>query len=398
MDMFDIKIISQLWGSTPMTALQAGNEFHDWIKSNIVTAQLTERPDVWVQVTVPNEFQAVGKYNIGITAGIESTVVSKPWIDGMNRMDINIVPSEHSKLSFTNTSYNAQQDGRDIGVVRVTKPIEVLFEGFNEHIFTKALDEDATTSINNALSVVTQPFAYLFVGHWLQGTHGHDRKDVGTLIDTFISTFKHTTSPPALILKTSNATPSVMDKRDMVSRINAIKSKFGGNTPPIYLIHGELTDREMNALYRHKKIKAMVSFTKGEGFGRPLLEFSITGKPVIASNFSGHLDFLDADKAVLLSGSIQKIHKSVAWKDVLIEESGWFYVDTVKASKMLKDIFKHYNKYHERSRPLGTKNTKKFSLTEMTSQFKKIIDDCVPEFPKEVPLSLTNLPTLTKID
>ena len=54
----------------------------------------------------------------------------------------------------------------------------------------------------------------------------------------------------------------------------------------------ELISEELNELYNHPKVKAMVSTTKGEGFGRPLLEFSLTGKPIMASGWSGHLDFL----------------------------------------------------------------------------------------------------------
>ena len=49
---------------------------------------------------------------------------------------------------------------------------------------------------------------------------------------------------------------------------------------------------EMNSIYNHSKVKAMVSLTKGEGFGRPLLEFSLSQKPLIVSGWSGHMDFL----------------------------------------------------------------------------------------------------------
>lgn len=398
MDMFDIKILNQPWGQTPMTALEEGNEFHHWIEERILRQNLNQKPEVWIQVTVPNEFQPLGKYNIGITAGIESTAVAKPWIDGMNRMDLNIVPSQHAKNAFLNTKYNAQQNGQNIAEIKVQKPIEVLFEGFNENVFKKIVDDLAQQSIDDALQSVKQNWAFLFVGHWLKGEFGHDRKDVATLIETFFEAFKNTSNPPALILKTSHATPSIIDREQTISKIEMIKSKFTGKTPPVYLIHGELTEAEMNALYRHKKVKAMVSFTKGEGFGRPLLEFSLTGKPVIASNFSGHLDFLDADKAVLLGGEMKAVHKSAVWKDVLIPESGWFYVNKEEARKTLKDVFKHYKKYLEKSRKLGVKNNKKFSLTEMKNQFKELLDDNLPEFPKEVKLDLPNLPTLKKID
>ena len=47
----------------------------------------------------------------------------------------------------------------------------------------------------------------------------------------------------------------------------------------------------MNELYNHPKVKAMVSMTKGEGYGRPLAEFGLSKKPIIASGWSGQCRF-----------------------------------------------------------------------------------------------------------
>ena len=105
MNMFDIKIDSCVWGSTPMTALEDDNLFHQWIKGNIVT-QFQGLPDIYVQVTVPNEFQRFGKFNIGITAGIETTVAPKDWVDGCNKMDLIITTSKFSKDVLLSTVYD----------------------------------------------------------------------------------------------------------------------------------------------------------------------------------------------------------------------------------------------------------------------------------------------------
>ena len=55
----------------------------------------------------------------------------------------------------------------------------------------------------------------------------------------------------------------------------------------------------------------MVNITKGEGFGRPLLEFTQTKKPIITTGWSGHIDFLKPDMSVLLPGTLGDIHPSV---------------------------------------------------------------------------------------
>jgi len=129
MNMFDIKIDSCVWGSTPMTALEDDNLFHQWIKGNIVT-QFQGLPDIYVQVTVPNEFQRFGKFNIGITAGIETTIAPKDWVDGCNRMDLIIATSNFSKEVLLSTVYNEKEKDSDkiIKQHKIEKPVEVLLK------------------------------------------------------------------------------------------------------------------------------------------------------------------------------------------------------------------------------------------------------------------------------
>ena len=136
MDLFDIKIDSCPWGNTPMTALQKNNLFHRWIESNIITT-LTYTPDIYVQVTIPSEFQPVGRFNIGITAGIETTLAPKDWVDGCNKMDLIIATSQFSKDVLTGTVYNEtnQETGQIIKQYKIEKPVEVLFEGVDTTIY-----------------------------------------------------------------------------------------------------------------------------------------------------------------------------------------------------------------------------------------------------------------------
>jgi glycosyltransferase involved in cell wall biosynthesis len=142
-----------------------------------------------------------------------------------------------------------------------------------------------------------------------------------------------------------------MDREEMLSKIRAIQLQVTGDLPSIYLLHGELLDEEMNELYNHPKVKAFVSFTKGEGYGRPLLEASISAKPVIASGYSGHTDFLDSEMSILLPGEIKQIHPSAVVNDMLIAESGWFTIDYSAAAKALEEIYKNYKKWSEDNWP-----------------------------------------------
>ena len=108
-----------------------------------------------------------------------------------------------------------------------------------------------------------------------------------------------------------------MDKEKILDKIDSLRKTVKGKLPNVYLLHGEISDKQMNYLYNHPKVKSMVSFTKGEGYGRPLLEFSTTGKPVIATGWSGHTDFLDGEYSVLLRGRLDKVHNDSVPKDYL---------------------------------------------------------------------------------
>jgi glycosyltransferase involved in cell wall biosynthesis len=367
LDKFEIKVISTRWGNTPMDALNYDKPFHKWVVDSIIP-KIDQKPDIYIQVTVPNEFQPLGHYNIGITAAIETTHCALDWVHGCNRMDLIIVPSEHSKKSLVDTIYNEadKQSGQLIRQHKIEKPVEILFEGFDEMDFAT----DSVAHITE-LNSIKEDFAFLFVGHWLRGDLGEDRKNVGMMIKTFAMAFKNEKVKPALVLKTSSAGFSVMDRETTIKKI---KETLGNDykSVPIYLLHGDLTPSEMNALYEHRKIKAMLNFTKGEGFGRPLLEFSLTGKPVIVSNWSGHLDFLKQG-AVLLEGELKPVHESAA-DQFLLKESQWFNVNISKALSTIKDVYKNYDKYKVESFQLGKQNKQNFGLEKMTKLFDVILN------------------------
>ena len=393
MDKYNVKIFPVRWGTTPQNALNDADPNDKVIIDRLmVDVNLEKQPDVHIHIVIPNEFQPVAKYNIGITAGIETTACPPEWIEGMNRMDLNIVPSKFTKETLENMSFDRvdEQSKEKIGELKVNKPIEVLFEGTDTNIFkkTKVFSKELT----DKFSKIKEDFCFLFVGHWLQGDLGNDRKDLGMLVKTFLETFKNVKNSPALLMKSSGATFSLIDKREMLVKIEDIKNTVDAKVlPNIYLLHGDLTDDEMNELYNHPKVKSHVTFTHGEGFGRPLLEASISQKPVIAPNWSGHVDFLTKNLSVLLGGSMKKVSKQSFQKGIYVKDSYWFTVNYQMASKVLKNVFQNYKRFALNSAKQGTINKSRFSLNKMTEIFEKILDDNVPEFPKEVQLKLPKL-------
>lgn len=397
---WDIKILSQRWGNTRFGYLEDHKEFD--LKSRIIP-HLDRQPDYWFQITVPNEFQRVGKvYNCGVTAGIETTVSDPTWVEGVNRMDITLVSSEHAKKVFQDNKFQKQDpSGNIVGVVQLEKPVEVLFEGVDLNTYFYIPNEEyPKNDLTEELDQIEEKFCFLFVGHWLQGTIGEDRKNVGLMIETFLKAFKNKPIKPALILKTSHATNCIMDREEILAKIDAVRQSVGGdNLPNVYLLHGDLEETDINLLYNHPKIKAMISLTKGEGFGRPLLEFTLSKKIVAASDWSGHKDFLDPKFTYLIPGQITQVHDSAVVPNMILKESGWFSVDQIEVGKMWNELYKNYDKYIDAGKRQGHKSKTEFSFDKMVEALSNIIEKKFDK-PKELKLpelKKIELPKLTKL-
>ena len=391
LDKYDVKVVPTRWGNTPQDQINPQTEFGQRILQNIVT-QLNTKPDIFIQVSVANEFKKMGNYNIGITAGVETTLAPQEFLQGSNQMDLIITPSEFTKEVLIKSSYTQvdKNTKQKVGELKVEKPVEVLFEGVDTNIFNGK-------SKSSILESVDTDFNFLYVGHWLQGDLGHDRKDTGMMIKTFCTVFKSLpkNQQPGLILKTSSAGFSVMDREEISKKIKDITKEFGKKCPPIHLVFGDLSESELNDLYNDDKVKAMLMFTKGEGYGRPLAEFATTGKPIIVSDWSGYKDFLPSENTVYLEGELKEIHQS-AQNKFLLKESKWFYVDYSKAASKIFDVYKNYKKYLKQSEGLKTNINKNFPLNKMTSKLGEILDKYVKIQPQPKHIEL-KLPTIKKL-
>jgi hypothetical protein len=387
---YDVKILPQRWGSTPKGFIKDNSEWSFLTSHLLNSPQLPAQPEIWMQITVPNEFQPIGKYNIGCTAGIETTIAPAEWIEGCSRMNLILGSSKHTIEVLKNSKFEKrdQKTNQPMGFIEWKGDSEVIFEGAD-------IEKYKVAKSNFNFSSIKEDFAYLFVGHWMQGALSEDRKNVGLLIKAFFETFKNKSKKPALILKTSQVGSSYMDRDEILKKITAIKESCkSNNLPNVYLLHGEFTDVEMNEIYNHSKVKAMVNLTKGEGFGRPLLEFSLVNKPIITTNWSGHTDYLDPEFVTLLPGTLTNVHPSAA-NNMLLQEAQWFSVDTGHAGHFLKDVFENYKGYADKAKRQGFQSRTKFSFDAMKEKLGKVFSEKIPEFPKQVQLQL---PQLKKIE
>jgi hypothetical protein len=393
---FDLHLAPTVWGSCSRKNLES--EINDpegkELLSRVMRQNLTKQPELFIQMTIPNEYATPAKFNIGMTAGIETTVPKPEWIEGLNRMQYNIVTSQHAKDVFVGANYTKKNPNGTTEPLRLKPPMDVLFWGADTKVYGKT--DAVCESLDKELADVKEDFCFLFVGQWTAGNINADRKAIGWLIKTFLETFADMDNPPALILKTSGAQLCIMDKYDCLNKINDVTNMVKGpkpnaKLPNVYLLHGELTDEEMNALYNHKKVKAHVSFTHGEGFGHPLLLASLSGKPIITPKWSGHLDFLNTNYTDFFMGRLMPIPNE-AVNDWFVKEAQWFNVDHESAASTMKRIYNHYDeKLLERYGKLRAENMEKFSLQAMDKAFHAMLDKNVPKFAVEEEIKLPKL-------
>lgn len=385
-DKFDVKIAPTRWGNCPSKRfLEDLTDPEDKIlASKFLQGNLDKQPDLFIQLTIPEEFQPVGKYNIGMTAGIETTICPGNWIEGVNRMNLTIGLSNHVKKIFTETRMTKQLENGQQIPVQVEKPIEVCFWGADTSIYKKTNEKCAT--VDEALSKIKENNAFLFVGQWTHGGLYNDRKDIGNLVKTFCASFKNSpeNDRPCLIIKTNGANYSTVDRFEILDKVKKIRESVSDSAPNVYVLHGELDDVEMNALFNHEKILAHVSFTHGEGFGHPLLLSTLSGKPLLAPNWSGQLDYLNPKYANLLPGTLVNVDKK-STNQWILQESKWFKVSYALAEDKFKQVYfaRKSDKFTKSAELLRQENAEKFSLQSMDKKLWQILDQYVPQFAVE---------------
>lgn len=365
-DVFDIYLHSTNWGKTGW--LWEENEERKWIDQiiakNVAYVNGGGHFDMTIQVTIPNEWEKIAPVNIGVTAGIETTKVAPQWIEKSQIVDHIITISEHSKNTFLNSVYKAhnEQTGETIENFRCTTPIDVVHYPVKD--FEPAeLDIDFETDFNFLTIAQISP-----------------RKNLPNTIKWFVEEFID--QSVGLVVKISTINNSNVDLTHTKSSIENMLKEYENRKCKIYLLHGSITDEEMTALYQHPKIKAYLTLTHGEGFGLPIFEAAYNELPVIAPDWSGHIDFLYApvkdkksDKEKIKSHfarvkyTLQHIQKEARWDGVLEKDSMWCYPEQGSYKMRLREIYKDYNRFKSDAKKLNKWIRKNFVAEKLYDKF-----------------------------
>ena len=356
-DIYDIYIDPTVWGKSNW--IYDSTPFNNLVKQLInKTAAFQGTFDLSVQVKIPNEWKHMAVQNVGVTAAIETDKCSPQWIHACNQMDRVIVTSKHSRNTIIFPRYNLQDDnGKHTGVLLCEKPIEVVGYPVKEYDSPKGVDIDLDTDFN-----------FLTIAQF-----GH-RKNLENLIRWFCEEFRDDDNV-GLVVKAHHLNNSTTDQRENKNRIGRILQEVGDKKCSVYLVHGNMSDEEIHALYTHPKIKAYATTTHGEGFGLPMFEAAYSGLPMIAPAFSGYLDFLYMPLKNEKSGrtkrtpmfskiksELRPVQEEARWEGVILPDAQWAFPSESSFKKEIRNVFNTYG--HKKSVATTLQNWMKIQFSE----------------------------------
>tara|TARA_R100000152_G_C6772161_1_gene198931 strand:+ start:23 stop:1282 length:1260 start_codon:yes stop_codon:yes gene_type:complete len=370
----DIYLIPLNWGKSNW--IWENDEERVWLDQIIKkTAYYTQQQgayDMSIQVTIPNEWERIAAVNIGVTAGIETTKVAPQWLGKANEMDKIITISEHSKDTFLRTVYEGtDRTTGQKGFLKCDKEIDVV------HYPVKTFEE-----VSLDLKTSTK-FNFLTVAQM------GPRKNLANTITWFVEEFIDNPDV-GLIVKTSVKGGSLLDRKAVEKELRKLLNNYSQRQCKVYLLHGDLTDQEMHSLYRHKDVHCLISLTHGEGFGLPLFEAAYSALPVLATDWSGHLDFLykptknkkgktkNRPHFARVDYGLQPVQQQAVWDGVIQADSLWAYPEQGSYKMKLREVHKDYNRFVSQAKKLQKWILENFSQEKQYDAFKDCLEDYLP--------------------
>lgn len=351
-DKFNISCIINGWAASSSLEDMSIN-MKDILEFCLKNKLKEEQDFVFMHIGIPTEFKKVSKtFNIGVTAGLEADSIPKEWVKSCNEMDLVIVPSAFEKNIFISSGVKTR--------------LEVVREGVDTAVFKPSqpafkLPDEIETKFN-----------FITTGQWINYGVGRDRKQIGLLIKLFLETFRDNPDV-GLLLRTYTNNHSTSDRFFTTERIKELKEESGSKAS-IYLIHGEITDENTAAIYNNPGVKAFISLTSGEGWGRGLAEAASCDVPIIVTGWSGHMDFLNKEYSTFIPFKLLPVPSGIAF---FTKGMRWAYVEIEKAVEEMQKIVSDYAPYKAKAEAYGPIFRDKFNKEKTYKKLIDVLEECL---------------------
>jgi hypothetical protein len=298
----DVKFMVTPWGDTPWIL---DRHTHNGLIGKIMdrTVGADYKADVSFQLQLPNEWdEKIAPKNVGITAAIETDKANPEWVQCCNKMNAVVFPSLHAKNSITNVG-NLESD------------VHVIAESFDDSILNEV------SSLQ--LPKLDTSFNFLLFGQLTGNNPYNDRKNLLFTLKWIFEAFENDRDV-GILIKTNSGRNTKIDRNLILKVLNTVvKEARKGPYPRVHLLHGDMSDSDVVGLYKNDSVKALVTLTRGEGYGLPILEAAASGLPVIATNWSGHLDFMQHTKFIPVDYKLVPVHQSRIDNKIFMSNSKW---------------------------------------------------------------------------
>jgi len=353
-DDIDLSVHLLRWGITPWIL---DDTRYDGLIGDIMSRTSPDSAtdyDISFQVQLPNEWDPnLAKFNIGVTAAVESDRCHPQWVECVNRMNLVIVPSQHAK-KVLEVSGN------------VSTPIVVVPESFPDSI----LSEEVTPPDLN----LDTSFNFLVFGQLTGNNPYNDRKNTFLTLKWMCEVFADDPDV-GILIKTNSGRGTKIDRRNTEAILRRVTSEVRpGPNPRIHFLHGDMTETEIAGLYRHPDVKALVSLTRGEGYGLPILEASASGLPVIATAWSGHMDFLSKGKFNQIEYDLQPIHESRVDGGIWIEGAQWAEPKEEDVKRKLKRFRSKTDKPDEWAQDMRIALLGQYNFSDVSRAYAEVLE------------------------